>query len=213
MAIMDYLTGEAFRGDGDDRAEDELDEAIAGFKDVPLPNLQDVELESAPWLQDLEASTIEGVDPLTAERAQYYGVDGSKFSDIEGDPRLKEHQMSALASLSELADNGGMNDMDRANMARMQSQAATADRGRREAILSNNAARGMGGSGMELLAQLDSSQAATDRDAQAGEVAGQASRTVREFLAHAAKESGSVVAAGHARFIGEWAAHCNRLAP
>jgi hypothetical protein len=137
--------------------------------------LEKLALENPQWLSNLEASTIEGVDPMKWTNSDAAMVDNSAFEDISSDPRLREDQMASIGALQELVDGGGMNAQDQANLSRIQSQAAQADRGRREAILQNAAQRGMGGSGMELLAQLDSSQAATDRQAQEGlDVAGMA---------------------------------------
>ena len=117
--------------------------------------------EQQQWLSDYTAKTY---DPTLADT---YTVDGTAFDGISTDPRLKEQQLAALASLSDIGKNG-MTVQDRANMAKMQAEVGQADRGRREAIQQNMAARGMGGSGMALLAQMQNAQSATDRSAQQG---------------------------------------------
>jgi hypothetical protein len=104
------------------------------------------------------------VDPTTGEVSS---VDGTRFDQIAVDPRFQQEQMATLDALQSIADAGGLTAADEAVMNRLRTDTAQADRGRREAILQNMQARGMGGSGNELLAQLQSSQAATDRQAQA----------------------------------------------
>lgn len=169
-SITDYITGSAFRGDGDAKADAALQAASDRFN-IPLPDLQKMAAENENWLEDLQASTVDsklGYDPVEAERSALVTAGPSAMEDITTDPRLKDQQLASLAALKDLADNGGMNAQDVANLERVKSEVGQADRGRRDAIMQNAAARGMGGGGMELLAQLSSSQAATDRNAQQG---------------------------------------------
>lgn len=155
--------------------------------------LEQLILKNPQWLKDIEASTIEGVDDMKWSDTDAVTVDGSEFENIQGDPRLRDDQMASLGALQELANNGGMNSQDQANLARIQSQAGQADRGRREAILQNSAQRGMGGSGMELLAQLDSSQAATDRQSQEGlDVAGMAQDRALQAMMQGGSLAGNI---------------------
>jgi hypothetical protein len=170
-----------------------LEEIAAKWDGKLPPELEKLVLQNPEWLQDLEAATIEGVADVKWEGADAATVDGTAFDDISSDPRLREDQMATLGALQELVDGGGMNAVDKANLARIQSQTGQADRGRREAILQNAAQRGMGGSGMELLAQLDSSQAATDRAAQEGlDVAGMAQQRALEAMMSKGQMAGSI---------------------
>lgn len=168
--ITDYITGEAFRGDGDEEAAAALKKAEAAYN-INLPMLKNVDLQKQKWLEDLMTQSVDerlAPETIEAERADLVTAGPSAMESVSTDPRLKDQQMASLAALKDLADNGGMNAQDEANLERVKSEVGQADRGRREAILQNAAARGMGGGGMELLAQLDSSQAATDRSAQRG---------------------------------------------
>lgn len=98
----------------------------------------------------------------------------SALDDISTDPRLRSNQQDAISSLNDLAKNGGFNAADQANLARTHAGAVQDDQARRNAILQQAGASGMSGSGNSLLAQLQSSQAATDRESQYGlDVAGQ----------------------------------------
>jgi hypothetical protein len=145
----------------DTKAKNALKENKALYEDMSLPEMKDVNYGQDNWLGDYTPDTV---DP---RMAQATNLDGTAFDDVSSDPRLKDAQLAALASLKDVGANG-MTAQEKADLARVQSEVGQADRGRRDAIEQNMAARGMGGSGMNLLAQLQSSQAATDRAAQQG---------------------------------------------
>jgi hypothetical protein len=163
----------------DRKAEEAAAAALAEWEKVNLPDLQPIEFQTYDWQGDYSAPAsvvaptisagedvqFENVDPRLADTAL---VDGTSFDDIEADPRLRDAQMGSLSALDDIISGGGMTARERADLERVKSDVAASDRGRRDAILQNAAARGMSGSGMELLAQLQSSQAATDRAAQSG---------------------------------------------
>jgi hypothetical protein len=130
---------------------------------------------------------------MATERAGMAAVDGTAMNDIAVDPRLKDQQLASLSALQELAEGGGMNAADQANLARIQNQVSQADRGRREAVMQGMQRRGMSGSGMDLLAQLQSSQAATDRASAEGlNVAGMAQDRALRALMEGGNLAGSI---------------------
>ncbi len=129
-----------------------IEESLRDIENIPLPELERIAYENPEWLENLVAMKQQD----------------SELRNISTDPRLKNQQMAAMSALDEIVQGGGMTAADEANLSMIQNQAATADRGRREAIMQNMDQRGMGGSGLELLNQLQSSQAATDRQAQGG---------------------------------------------
>jgi hypothetical protein len=102
------------------------------------------------WMQNLE------VDDLAyGDNVAYAGVPTHNLGASALDP-----------ALDEIIAGGGFTANDKAQLARLRSEESQADRGRREAIMNNFAARGMSGTPNDMLAQLSSSQAATTRDAQ-----------------------------------------------
>lgn len=130
---------------------------------------------------------------VRAERAALERMGRSAFEDIDSDPALRDAQMGSIGKLDEIIAGGGLTMRDRANLERLRGETAAADRGRRDAILQNMAARGMGGSGMELLASLQSAQAATDRDAMAGlETAAQAEERALQAIMQKGELAGSL---------------------
>lgn len=113
----------------------------------------------------------------------------SSFDDIRTDPRFADAELSALSSLEERANGSGLTLQDEADTARLNSQVNTQNRGRLGAIRENMASRGMSGSGMDLLAQLQASQDATELQAyQSLEQAAQAQNQKRQ----AAIDAGSM---------------------
>lgn len=131
-----------------------------------------------PELQDIDLETLKYIGNYNPELLK-----GTSLEKIAIDPSLKAAQMDALSSLQDIASQGGMTLQDKANLERMKMQVAEADKGRRDAIMQNMATRGMGGSGMELLANLQSSQAATNQAAQQGlDIAGMAQQRALDAM-------------------------------
>lgn len=152
------------------------------FDDLPLPEI------STP-----DFTNYSNVSQYTPQDYDVETVGPSAYGDIVVDPRLAGHQMASLEALSAIASGGGLTAADRAQLAQIQSEVAQADRGRREAILQQQAARGMAGSGNELLAQLQSSQAATNRASQAGlDVAGMAQQRAMDAIMQRGQLAGSI---------------------
>jgi hypothetical protein len=97
------------------------------------------------------------------------------MSDITTDPNNLNAAKTALAGLTDVYQQGGLNDSDKAALGEIQDQEAQAEKGSRGAIMQNMAERGVGGSGMELAAQLENQQGAATRKATADrDVAGSA---------------------------------------
>lgn len=126
------------------------------FSDLQLPSVGDMEIQ-------LQQLVEQGV--LTPEEAQAELVGRSESSNISTDPRFKQAQMDALAGLQDIGD-GGLTAMDEADLNRIQNQENTAARGQREAILQNAQSRGLGGSGLELMSQMQNQQDSATRTAQ-----------------------------------------------
>lgn len=85
----------------------------------------------------------------------------SKMGDISTDPKYKEAELAALRELEDQSQNG-FTARDKADMARTENEVNRANRGRLGAIQQNMQARGMSGSGMDLVAQMQSSQDANE---------------------------------------------------
>lgn len=118
----------------------------------------------------------------------------SALANVSVDPRLQNNQLAAIDSLNKIASGGGLTDADKANLAMIQSQAAQADAGRRGAIQQQFGASGMASGGNNLLAQLQSSQGATNQQSQAGlTIAGQAQQNALNAISQSGTLSNSAI--------------------
>jgi hypothetical protein len=94
-----------------------------------------------------------------AEEAPRFLGGPSPMEEAYADPMAVEAQRQALQRMQQIAMEGGLTPEDRARIAESQAQARTFERGQREAILAQQQARGMGGAGTTLAAQLGAQQA------------------------------------------------------
>lgn len=143
-----------------------IDRAISEYENLgqQLPQYESA-LPVAPDLQEMGPQefgryTLQG--QLSPEQEYAISQGDSEMNKVYTDPRLRDAQLSALSSLEEVG-NGGMTMADKAALAQIQENASMQERGSREAILQNAKQRGMGGSGMEMLAQLSSGQNSANR--------------------------------------------------
>lgn len=112
----------------------------------------------------LSAPTIDPITgkPVTQTSAAAASAGPTNFNNITDNPAYTGAQTAQMAALSNLAKNGGRNAASDANLAQIQQNENANAAGQRGAIMQNAQARGMGGSGNSLLAQLSSSQNATN---------------------------------------------------
>ena len=154
------------------------------FKDITTPEVKDMELK-------LDQLVLQGV--ITPEDAQAALVGESGMNNISLDPKLKSAQMDALSSLQDISSSGGMTNMDKANLSRIATDEAASARGSREAILANAASRGMGGSGLELMSQMQNDQASAGRKSQRDlDVAGMAQQRALDALMKGGQMAGDI---------------------
>lgn len=187
---MANMLQDFFSGGNADKAEKATKKAVDQF-DIGLPSVEDQAL-------NLEQLVQQGV--LTPEEAQVILQKDSALNDITLDPKLQQAQMDALASLQDIGQNKGLTDMDRAQLAQIESQENAASRGQREAIIQNAQARGLGGSGIELLSQMQNQQdAATRKSARDTDVAGMAQARALQALQQAGSLGGQIQQADFGR--------------
>lgn len=105
---------------------------------------------------------------LTPEDAQVVLQNPSEFLNIEEDPTVRKAQLGSLAKLQGIVDADGLDAQGKADIAEIVNSMNTANKGNRGAIIQNAAARGVGGSGLELASQLTASQDASTNASQQG---------------------------------------------
>lgn len=130
---------------------------------------------------------------ITPEEAQTYLQGQSEMNNISLDPKFKNAQLDALSSLQNISDNNGITSADQSQLNQIQTQEDTKARGAREAILQNSQARGVSGSGLELLSQMQNAQDSATRSSQRGfDVAANAQNRALEALKSAGNLGGQL---------------------
>jgi hypothetical protein len=180
MSIFDYFFYDPSRDEG--KAKRANEEAMAGISNVQDPNYQPVEYTSPEYAGD-----------VTAEEASPYTMGSTAMEGISTDPALRGSQLSQIAALENLRDQGGLNLTDKANLQRIQNEEMGKELSQRQSIMEQARQRGTGGSGMELMALLNSNQAGTNRQSQRDlEIAGMAQDRALQAGGQAASLAGNV---------------------
>ncbi len=153
------------------------------YQDIDAPDVGDMELQLQQLVQ-------QGV--LTPEDAQAALADSSKMAGIALDPKYKDAQMQALQGLQDIGQNG-MTLTDENNIRKIQGEQDTSARGSREAILNNAASRGLGGSGLELMSQMQNQQDSATRASQRGsDISAQAQDRALQALMQSGQLAGNI---------------------
>lgn len=152
------LLGSILGGQSIDESRRFQEEQLKRWLELNVPDPKDQELI-------LERYRVEGT--LTPELEQAIAQTDSNLKGISVDPRLRQAEYDALASLQDISNSGGMTLTDQANLEKNLGQARTQNKGAQERIIQNMQERGMGGSGQELAARMIAGQ-------QSGELANQA---------------------------------------
>lgn len=124
--------------DAQQAAQDNLKAAQASYGNLTPPELTE---ENPDLVQNVSAGP-------------------SEMGNISVNPADKEAQTAQLAALGSLAANGGRNAASDYNLSQIQGQEGAQAKGQRDAVMQNMQARGMGGSGADLIAQLSANQSA-----------------------------------------------------
>ena len=155
-----------------------LEEAVQRLKDMGVPSA--------------EAQRIVLESPELVGLQEFRQLGPSEFGGIETDPRLRQAQMDALSQIEKFG-GAGLTDSEKAQAFMMQREASGSEQARQKAILQNMAQRGVGGSGIELAAQLSSGQASAERRAMAqAQLAGQAQQRALQAISQGGQLAGQI---------------------
>lgn len=129
---------------------------------------------------------------LTPELEQEINIQASEVAQIKEDPALRNAQMEALNTLGQVS-RGGLRAEDRVAYNELRAATQRDAEAKRQQILQQMQARGMGGSGNELMIQLQSAQAAEDSQAAgADRLAAQASQNALAALSQRSGLAGNM---------------------
>ncbi len=154
------------------------------YSNITMPKAQDLTYQ-------IQQLVEQGV--MTPEDAKAALAGRSEMDNVTTDPKLQAAQMGALDSLQDIANNGGMTTADKANLNQISLDEATKAKGQRDAIIQNAQSRGLGGSGLDLMAQLQNEQnSATNKSTRDLNVAGMAQQRALDALMQEGNLAGSV---------------------
>jgi len=180
MSIFDYFFYDPSRDEG--KADQATKEAIAGVEGVQAADYKPIEYERPEYVGD-----------VVAGEANPYTMGNTAMEGISTDPALRGSQMSQIAALERLRDQGGMTLTDESNLQKIKNAEMGKELSQRQSIMEQARQRGTGGSGMELMAMLQANQAGTNRQSQRDlEIAGMAQDRALQAGGQAAGLAGQV---------------------
>lgn len=176
MSLLDLLTGGQTSA-----AADALKEAQARLAAVNVPSIDQLTL---PELQKYVQAGV-----ITPDQAQAVLQQNNAYNDINLSSKPVEAEMSALSSLEDIANSGGLDAQAKAALAQAANQAQITAQGQRGSIIDQMAARGIPTSLMSEALQ----SAAAGQDAQTQSLVGaQAAGDAEQRALAALAESGTL---------------------
>lgn len=148
IPIVTGIIGQQQAQQARSNAEDDAKKALGAIQGVNVPDIDKMRLA-------LEQYQSTGSLTPNMENASLLG--NSNLQNIALDPKYNQYTQSALQKMADVSQNG-LPDVDRAQLQNILNSTAQQNQSNQKAILENRAARGMGGSGDELAAQLSSQQ-------------------------------------------------------
>lgn len=156
ISAVGGLLGNLLGSSERDAAEAERKAQLERIMGISLPSIEE---------QEIELERMRSAGELTPEMEDAIGQTASKMEGVSTDPRLAGVQNSVLDRLVKQGSEG-LTAEDRAALNDVRREGAREQQSTQQAIMANMAARGAGGAGAELAAQLQSSQAGADRASQ-----------------------------------------------
>lgn len=119
---------------------------------------------------------------ITPELEKQINIEASKVAQIKEDPQLREAALQGLQLLQQRSERG-FGAEEEAAFAQARQEAGKESQGRLQSILQQMQAKGMGGSGAELAAQLSTSQAGDEQLAAEGQrIAAERAKASRDAI-------------------------------
>lgn len=182
-AVLDPVF-DVISGGKDSEATAATQASVDALQALQLPDIADMQVQLEELVQ---------TGQLTPEQAEAMLIERSNMEDISTDPRLRNAQLDALGGLQDIVDGEGMTATDRARLEQLKGDLNTQERGQRESIIQNAQQRGVGGSGLELLAQLQNQQGSAQRASQMGfDIEAQAQERALEALMQQGQLGGQI---------------------
>ncbi len=132
--------------------------AATAAKQAALQNYLNINVPD-PATQQLILQQYKMTGQLSPEMEAAVDQQQTAQNGISLDPSTRAAQMQALSQLSNITSNQGMDNQEKNQIQQGINQVNTNEQGQTGAILQNAAARGIGGSGASLAAELEGAQA------------------------------------------------------
>ncbi len=143
---------EASQGD-QAQAQADMQAALAAYQNIQVPTIAEQQWNLA---QEQAAGSLQPQTEAT------YSMGPNAMNNIQTNPQFATAQQAALTQLGQLGQ-GGLTAQERANLINSNQAIAGQTNAQNSAIQQQMAARGMGGSGVQLAAQLSNSQNAANQ--------------------------------------------------
>lgn len=158
--------------------------AVGQFKNLETPEIDDMKVQ-------LEELVSQG--ELTPEQAEAFLQEQSEMTNINLDPATRNAQLDALNRLQQIGTEGGLTDIDKAQLNQLTTELSTQEKGQRDALIQGAQQRGMGGSGLSLASQLLNQQGSAQRGSQQGmDIAAQAQQRALDAIMNTGQLSGQI---------------------
>lgn len=151
LGLAGGVAGAAQSADDRNKALQQNQAAVQNWLNLNVPD---------PSLQRVALQQYVSTGSFTPDLQQAISQGPSAMQGVQANQQDQQAQLRALDTLQQLGSNGGMTLADQANVQNAMNQTNAANSGRIGAIQQGMAARGLGGSGLDLQAQLSSVQSA-----------------------------------------------------
>jgi len=148
-----------FGSTGSDKADKLRQEAYDAFDAIKTPELSSLQVQLQNYVD---------AGQLTPEQAEATLINSNAFNAIKTDPSYTGAAKQALQQMQDVANQGGMTAIDKAQLQDIENQENEQRNAQDQAIMQNAKARGVGGSGLETVNRLINQQNASNSANQAG---------------------------------------------
>lgn len=129
-----------------------------------------------PKQQAIELQNYQVTGQLSPQLETAFQQQQSNLKNMSIDPTSRAAEVQALTQMQDLANNGGMDAQAKQQESQAINTSNANEQGQRGAIVQNAAARGVGGSGAQLAAELEASQGDANQAAASGQSAAAAAQ-------------------------------------
>lgn len=154
--ILGGALGNIFSQGDASRAGDAMRAALRAYQDISLPKLGDLNLEQ-----------LASVGALTPQMEAFLGLGPSAMEGLPLNPQARQQYMQGLDFFNQRM-NAGLTPADKVLSELGLTNALGSAQAQNSAVLQNMQARGMGGSGNELIARLNAGQQAAEMARRSG---------------------------------------------